>query len=413
MTMRIPFPDSGTPWEQLDAEMDARARADVPERLGGLTMYSLKGSDEVQAVARAAWSKHFSRNALFSLAMPSLFEMEVEVCGMVLDLLGGAENSKASLTSGGTESILGALHAAREWARQHRPTVQHPKVLAPQTAHAAFSKGCHYLGIELVRIPCRDDWRADVDAIASAIDGDTIAVVGSAPQWPHGRYDDIAALGALARERDLWCHVDACFGGMLAPFVRDLGHDIPLFDLSVAGVSSISVDLHKYGYAAKPASIVAYRTEELHRFMPHWVSDWPSGTYMTDALLGSRPGGAVAAAWAVMRFLGRDGYRTLAERTMTVKRRLADGIDRIEGLNAWPSELSILTYEGVDVTTTAVSAAMSSRGWFVMGTQEPPLVHLTVDPIDDEWIEHYLSDLADAVVDARSGRFGDGQLRYT
>jgi glutamate/tyrosine decarboxylase-like PLP-dependent enzyme len=408
------FPQKGKKWDEVGALLDAALQTDIDEAHGKLTLYSLKGSAAVQEVVERAWSRFFSLNAVFSAAMPSVFRMETELTHWVAGFLGGGPDARSFLTSGGTESIFHGVKSARDRAREKMPRVVAPEMVVPATAHAAFHKAADILGVTEVRVPVGDDFRADVGAMEDAITPDTIMLAGSAPSWPYGRYDDIGTLASLARRRGLWFHSDACFGGFLAPFVRELGHPVPDFDLGVDGVCSLSSDLHKYGYAAKPASTITYADRELARYQLFYFDDWASGVYPTYSFAGSRPAGAVAAAWAVINFLGREGYLRLARRTMEVKQALTEGINSIDGLRVLDTDLSILLY-GVagDLDILAVSRAMSDRGYYVMGTR-PDLIHMTLDPVEDGWIEAYLADLREAVASVRSGEVGgeDGTLRY-
>ncbi len=219
---------------------------------------------------------------------------------MVGGLLGGDGHTAGNMTTGGTESILMAVLAAREWGRMHKPKVTQPEMLLPSTAHPAFDKAAHYFGVKAVRVPVGGDFRADVQAMRHAANLDTVLVVGSAPSYAHGMVDPIAELAGLAQQRGILCHVDACVGGMMLPFVRRLGYPVTPFDFGVPGVTSVSVDLHKYGYAAKGASIILYRNRELRRCQLYATTDWPGGIYASPTMTGTRPGGAIAAAWAVL-----------------------------------------------------------------------------------------------------------------
>jgi glutamate/tyrosine decarboxylase-like PLP-dependent enzyme len=246
----------------------------------------------------------------------------------------------------------------------------------------------------------------------------TIAMLASAPCWPFGRFDDIAGLAAVAERHGVWFHCDAAVGGYIAPFVRDLGRPIPEFDLSVPGVCSLSADLHKYGFSPKPASTILYASPEWARFQPFYFDDWAFGAFMTPSLAGSRPAGAVAAAWAVMRFLGKDGYREMAQRLMWVKDALTDGINRIRGLRAWDTDLTLLLYGAEGISIRAVAQGMKRLGYFVMGSRDADadLIHLTLDVADKLWIQTYLSDLEKVVHgvwngDVRSGDADDAR-RY-
>ena len=412
------LPSDGMSWEEIEAAMDAAKEADVSEMGGRLTMYSLKGSPEVQEVIGKAWAKYLGHNALFSLVMPSVFTMEAQLDHWCAQLLGGTSSARAFLTSGGTESIFSGMKSARDWANAERGEIARPEIIVPETAHAAFNKAGEILGVKVVRVPSGADHRADTAEVAARINARTIMIAGSAPSWPYGLYDDIPALAAMAQDRGIWFHTDACFGGFLAPFVRDLGYPIPPYGLDVPGVCSISADLHKYGYAAKPASIVAYPSVERSEHQLFFFNDWAEGIYPTLSFAGSRPAGAVAAAWAVMKYLGREGYLGLARRTMGVKEALTDGLNAIPGIRVRDTDLSILLYEAVELDTLAISKGLQERGHYVMGTVEPDgsekLIHLTVDPADDDWVEAYLKDVREvAGLAARGQLTGEGaELRY-
>jgi glutamate/tyrosine decarboxylase-like PLP-dependent enzyme len=366
--------------------------------------------DELLFVAREAYNIYFSENALGGRAFPSLVQMEREVIQMSLALFHAPEGADGSFTSGGTESIFLALKTARDQFRAGRPNAGRVKVVLPRTAHPAFDKAAHYLGVDVVRTGIGADLRAELAQIRAAIDEQTIMVVASAPCYPYGVYDPIEGLAEIARETGLWLHVDACLGGFLAPFARDEGYAIPRFDFSIPGVTSLSADLHKYGFSARGASVLMYRSSSLKADQVFQFNNWPRGTYATDGFAGSRPGGAVASAWAVSRYLGRAGYRRLARKTMEAKQRLVQGIGAIPGLEVIrPSELSIVLYRSVDrsVDINAVADCMGERGWFIGRSREPPAIHLALNAVHAPVISEYLADLEDVVRRVRSsGRTG-------
>jgi glutamate/tyrosine decarboxylase-like PLP-dependent enzyme len=217
----------------------------------------------------------------------------------------------------------------------------------------------------------------------------------------------------LAIARNLWLHVDACVGGFLAPFVARTGRTVPPFDLSVPGVRSLSADLHKYGYAAKPLSLILWADRALQRYHYQVVISWPSGPYTSQSLVGSRPAGAVASAWAVMNMLGEEGYVRLADRTMTVKEHLVAGIRALRAFDVWDNELSLLVFGSEHLDVRQVTAALQAKGWFMMGTTHPPLIHFTVDPVEDQIVDVLLADLAEAANAVKSGFATDrGELGY-
>ncbi len=407
------FPEHGTPWEQLDSELTRMKEEDPGDVRGRLSVYGFKGSPEIQEVVQKAYLKYFRYNGNLSSIFPSLSRMENEIKEMVLDLFNGTEEGAVNLTSGGSESIYCGLHAARNRTRETRPEVKEPEVLAPYSVHPAFTKGCELLGLKLVRLALGDDYRADVKRMASSITPNTIALVGSAPCWPYGLFDPIEDMAALAEERQLWMHVDACVGGYLTPFVQQLGVPIPRSDLSTPGVQSISADLHKFGYAAKPCSTIIWRSAELQRFHYHKVEDWPSRPYLAEALIGSRPGAAVASAWAVMKFLGNDGYLDIARKYLAVKDKLIEGIRRIGVYDIWPCELAVQTFGSKRVSLEKVVAGMKAKGWLLMGTREPPLILLSIDAVSDEVIELFLKELKEVTNQVLSGTLTDeGEFSY-
>jgi glutamate/tyrosine decarboxylase-like PLP-dependent enzyme len=301
------------------------------------------------------------------------------------------------------------MFALREWARSEKPDVQTPEVVAPYSAHPALSKAAHILGLRVTRVPVGRDYRADVSAIRDAIGPDTVGLYASAPTYSLGLIDPMEALGALASERGLWLHVDACVGGILAPAVRQLGYAVPSFDFSVAGVTSISADLHKSGYTAKPASTVTFRNAALREFARYKMSDWPSGTYSSYTFTGTRPGGAIAAAWAAMQFLGESGYRQIADSSMKSKELIAAGLERIPSLKVFGEpELWAFAYGSDEVDVHRVAALMAKRGWMCGPTTSPRGIHVMCTPVHEAMANEYVAAVADCVAEVRAGGGGQG-----
>jgi glutamate/tyrosine decarboxylase-like PLP-dependent enzyme len=317
-------------------------------------------------------------------------------------LLGGDEHVVGNMTSGGTESLLMAVVTARQWARANRPQITAPEMILPNTAHPAFDKAAHYFGVKAVKTPVGADFRADVEACRAALTPQTILIVGSAPSYPQGVVDPISGLAQIARENDILCHVDACVGGFMLPFVQRLGYPAPDFDFRVAGVTSISADLHKYGYAAKGASVILYRTPELRRHQFFVATDWPGGVYASPALAGTRPGGAIAAAWAVMNYLGEEGYLRITKTVMETVQRLQAGIRAIPGLYILGEpEMSVMAIGSQTLNIYEVGDEMSLRGWHMDRQQFPACLHLTVNYAHTAIVDQFLSDLAEAAKRAR------------
>jgi sphinganine-1-phosphate aldolase len=400
---RSQFPKSGlAPPGLFELMEEARAR-DVDWRRGRVALYVHYAGDDVLAVAKEAYHRFFSENGLGLKAFPSLQKFEDDIIAWTGDLLSASPSATGVVTSGGTESIFLAVKTARDWARAEHPEIREPEIIAPISAHPAFDKAAHYLCMNVRRVPLRNDFRGNLPAMAAAISSNTVMIVGSAPSFPHGVFDPICELAMLALERDLWLHVDACVGGFLAPFVRRLGYPIPPFDFAVPGVRSMSADLHKYGFAAKGASVLLLADQSLRRHLVFEFDNWPRGKYLVATFAGSRPGGAIAAAWAVMRYLGVEGYMRLAKSILGARDRLIQGINAIEGLYVVGSpELSVMGVGARGLDIFAVSEQMTKKGWFVSTMNDPPGIHLGMLTLAHvEHVQEYLDDLAASAAEVR------------
>lgn len=394
----IRLPAKGKSKEDILATMQALRQEDVQWQQGRLFSLVYYASDEVTELVKEAYSLFFSENALNPTVFPSLRRMETEVVAMVAHLLGGDENVVGNMTSGGTESLLMAVKAARDWARARKPEIQCPEMALPVTAHPALEKAAHYFGVKPVHFPVDNDFRADVAAARKAITPRTILLIGSAPSYPHGVIDPISELAQLAQEYGLWFHVDSCVGGMMLPFVRRLGYPVPEFDFQVPAVTSISADLHKYGYTAKGASVILYRNRDLRRYQFFVHTDWPGGIYASPTMAGTRPAGPIAAAWALMHFLGEEGYLALADTVMKTALKLRQGIADIPGIHILGKpEMSIMAIASNKLNIYEVGDEMALRGWHLDRQQFPPSLHLTVTPAHANVANLFLQDLAAAV----------------
>ncbi len=399
------FPAQGLDSDEVFAEMEAARKDDVDWRGGRLGLYVHFAGDDVLEVAKEAHRRFFSENALGPGAFPSLKRFENDIVAWAASLL-GCETATGTVTSGGTESIFLALKTARDWARETRAVDGNPVVVAPQSAHPAFDKAAHYLGLKVDRVPLAQNYRADPKAMARAVTEDAIAIVASAPSFPHGVIDPVAAIGEIAAEHNLWFHVDACVGGFVAPFARRIGYPIPDFDFSIPTVTSISADLHKYGFTAKGASTLLLRDAELRKHQIFEFDDWPRGHYSSPTFTGTRPGGPIAAAWAVMRYLGLEGYDRIVGSIMQARDDLIAGIQAIEGLSIVSDpDVSVLEYAADGLDIDALAEAMEDRGWFVSRAAHPPGIHmgmLTMAHVPV--IGTYLRDLEQSVAEVRAGR---------
>ncbi|MBL7257117.1 pyridoxal phosphate-dependent decarboxylase family protein [Paractinoplanes lichenicola] len=398
------LPEKGVPGEQILAELSELRSADLPTHGGRLFAYvydpALDGLDELARQAHAI-SAHV--NGLDPTAFPSLLAMENALVGAAARLLNGDGGTVGSVTSGGTESLILAVKAARD----SRPELATPRLVVPSTAHAAFAKAAHYLRVALDVVPVGADLRADPAATRQMIGEDTVLVAASAPSYAHGVVDPIPELAAIAAERGVRFHVDACFGGWVLPYLRRLGADLPAFDLAVPGVTSISVDLHKYAYAPKGVSVLLHRDEALRLPQYFAYAGWPGYTMINPIVSSTRSGGPIAAALATLRHIGDAGYLELAARTRDAVATLAEAVNQTDGIRLFaPPETSVvcLAAEGVDLFVLADELA--ARGWHTQPQmaygEMPATIHLTVTAAVAGTATDFAPDLAEAVAAARS-----------
>lgn len=389
------FPAQGTAPDELLAELRA-ARGDDLDWRGGKAfslVYNV-GDEGLESVLHDVAALYLHENALNPFAFPSLLHMEQQIVAMAADLLGGPPNAGA-LTSGGTESIFLAVQTAREHARKVRGIAE-PQIITAGTAHPAFEKACHYLDVERVVVPVAEDLRLDVAAVADAIGPRTALVVGSSPCYPYGVIDPIEDLAALAEERGLLCHVDACLGGWLLPFWERLGEPVPPWNLRVPGVTSLSADVHKYGYTFKGASVILYRDRTLLEHQFFLFDDWPGGLYGSATTAGTRPAAPIAGAYAAIRYLGADGYLRLAEVVRDTTRTFQAGIAALPGLAVTGTpDLSLFEFSSTTDDISAIGDVMDDRGW-KLDRQQGGL-HLMVSPGHAAVADRFLADLGDAV----------------
>ena len=395
------LPTSGRPAPEVLDDLEQMKRGDVRWREGRAFTLAYHAGDDVAAIARAAYGAFSSENGLNADAFPSLRRIQSDVVDMVSQWLHAPEGSAGFMTTGGTESLLMAVLAARERGRLERGIVS-PEMVLPTSAHAAFEKAAHYFGVRSRRVPVDGRWKADVEAMAATLTDDTVLIVGSAPQYPQGVIDPIVDIAALAAQRDINCHVDACMGGVTLPYLRRLGHDVPPFDFAVPGVTSMSVDLHKFGYAAKGASVIIHRTKKLRSYQTFVTENWLGGLYGSSGVLGTKSGGSMAAAWAVMQYLGDEGYLRLAAAARRATIELARAIDTIDALaiRAEP-EATLVAFGGrdEDVDVFALADALWRRGWYLDRQGPPPTLHCTVNAVHDGIIDDFVIDLRAALTD--------------
>lgn len=306
MENKITLPKTGTDRKKVLSKLEENRAGDSKWHEGRTFSLVYHESDEHTEFLKKAYTTYFHENGLNPGAFPSIRKYEAEVVSMAAHLLGGGEKAAGSMTSGGSESVMMAVKAHRDWAFSTKG-IREPEMIFAVTAHPAFDKAAHYFGVKPVKVPVDSNQRMELSAVKSALTPNTILIVGSAPQYPHGVMDPILDLASLAKANGVGMHVDACVGGFMLPFLRKLGRDIPPFDFNVDGVASISADLHKYGFTAKGASVILFRDKELRRFQFFISKDWPGGLFASPSVTGTRPAGSIAAAWATLNALGEEG----------------------------------------------------------------------------------------------------------
>lgn len=390
--------NSGIDKETLFQQLEQFKEKDINWPSGKFFGYVFYPGEDIYEVAKKAYTSYFATNGLNPSAFPSLRKMESDVVSIAANLLGGDDNTTGTMTSGGTESIMMAVLSAREYAHKHRPNIKNPEVLAPASAHPAFPKACHFFGLKYVEAPLGNDFRVDVNAMEKLINNNTILLVASAPQFPQGVIDPVSKVAELAQKHQILCHVDACVGGFILPFLKMAGKTIPDFDFSVPGVTSMSADLHKYGYTAKGASVILYNNKELRKGQFFIKTDWVGGIYGSPSFAGTRPGGAIAAAWAVLQYVGKDRYIEMAVKAYDSTQKMMEGIRQIDGLEVISNPeatLFAIASDKYDIHT--VADEMYALGWYFNRQQLPPSLHCFVTDIHVGKEQMLIDDLKVAV----------------
>ena len=398
---KVILPEKGIPEADLLKDMENIRKDDINWRNGKVWSLVYHATDEHTEMLKKAFTMFFSKNALSPMAFPSLRKFETEVISMAIDLFNGDKRCCGSMTSGGTESLLMAIKTYRDWAKEKFPNIEEPEMVVPSSAHPSFDKGAEYFKVKIVKVPVdSENHRADVNAMKNAITENTILIVGSACDFPRGVVDPISELGTIAQERGIGLHVDSCLGGFMLPFVKKLGYEVPDFDFSVPGVTSISADVHKYGYGAKGASTILYRKERIWKHQFSVYTDWTGGIYISPSMRGTRPGGAIAAAWAAMKHLGMDGYLKLAKVVMDASKKLIDGINQIPELYIIGKPImSVFSFTSNKIDIYQLGDRLDKKGWHLDRIQFPNALHMMVNPHHAEIVDIFLKDLRETVVD--------------
>jgi glutamate/tyrosine decarboxylase-like PLP-dependent enzyme len=415
--MRIP--EQGWSKQQVIETLEQFRAGDMPWRDGRTWAYVYDPGPEAEEVIKQAFTMYLSENALDPTVFPSTLRMENELIAMAAAHLSGDAQVVGNFTSGGTESIILAVKTARDRARALQPQIREPEIVLPTTAHAAFHKAAHYLDVKVALADVDPKtFKADVEKVRAAITPNTILLVGSAISYAHGVVDPIEELGQLALEKNLLLHVDGCMGGFLLPYLRRAGAPVPRFEFDVPGVTSISMDFHKYAFAAKGASVILHRSKELRRYQIYACSNWTGYTVINPTVQSTKSAGPVAAAWAALHFIGDAGYLEIARQVLGATRRIADHVDASPDLRLLGRpEMNLIGFTSDTVSVFHVIDEMKARGWYI----QPQLaygdskenIHLSINPASVRWVDAMLADLDACVAKAKSMPSGEltGKIR--
>ena len=400
MSIEMKIPEVGRDIKEIYAEMDAIKENDFKWKKGRVFCLTYPLDDNHHDFLKESYGKFISENFLNPMAFKSLKKMEREVVRMSCSLMNGDDTSVGTMTSGGTESILMAVKAARELAKKKKPWILKPELVCPESAHVAFEKACKYFNVKYVPVKLDSDYRANVKAMKKACGINTIMMMGSAPQYPQGVIDPIEELAAHALKKKIPFHVDACVGGFMLPWLEKIGEEIPSWDFRVPGVTSISADLHKYGYAAKGASVILYRSMKYMKHQFFITTDWSGGIYASPNLPGTRPGGAIAAAWGTLNKIGQEGYMEQARRTIGVARDFKERINAVPELEVLGKpHATLLAFKSTDknLSILAIADQMIAKGWWFDRQQNPASIHMTVMPNHADSIDDFINELKETI----------------
>ncbi len=389
-----------------------KATGNMPWRGPRMLRPSYFAGEDVLSLAQEAFRLFISENWLYSrTSFPVLGALEDEVLTSLRTLFQAPGDAGGILTSGGTESLLLAVKIPVHRARATKAAIRAPNIVLPWNAHPALDKAAELLAVEVRRAPPSDQVEADVDWMANACDDDTVLLVGSAPPYPFGVIDPLAALSRLAQERDIWLHVDACLGGMILPFLEAAGRRPEAFDFALPGVKSISVDLHKFGFAVKGISAIMLRETADATYAKTTFSNWPAGLYGTPAVSGTRSGGALASAWAVMRYLGRSGYAERVARILAIRDEFIEALGEIGGrvIGEPPCFHFAFAVEGVD--SLLLAAELGKTGWYLGAMERPAAVQVMINAGHEGVAASFAAEVATIAEDIRAGRRTAGSER--
>jgi glutamate/tyrosine decarboxylase-like PLP-dependent enzyme len=401
------IPEKGLSKEQVLGTLQEFKSRDMDWKAGKVWCYVYNPGEDPAEVTREAYLSFLTENGLDPTVFPSMLKLETDVVRMVANLLHGDENVVGHLTTGGTESIMLAVKTARDRARALHPDIIRPEMVLPKTAHASFHKAAHYLSVTPVVVDINPNtFEVEVDSMRAAITENTILLVASSPSYSQGVIDPIAEIGALAQEKGLLFHVDGCVGGIHLSFMRKLGYELPGFDFSVPGVTSISTDLHKYGYAAKGASTILYRDKEIRKYQIFACTDTTAYTLINPTVLSTKSGGPMAGAWAILTYLGEEGFMDIVKTVQEATKKLIHGINAIPELEVLGQPaMCMFSFKSETINVYQLGDAMAKRGWYIQGQFSTPLtprnLHISVNYGTTHQVDALLKDLVECVEEVK------------
>lgn len=417
VTRHLALPPTGHTAEWIFeemAKMDKESECHADWRQGKISGAVYHGGDDLSKILVTAFERYCVSNPLHPDVFPAIRKMEAEVVAMCLRMYNNPDGA-GTTTSGGTESIIMSVKTHRDWARATKGITE-PEIVVPASAHAAFDKGAAYLKIKVHTIPVDPKTRkVDLKRVARAINGNTIMLVGSTINFPDGNQDDIVALGKLAKKHNIGLHVDCCLGSFIVPFVEQAGYKIDPFDFRVAGVTAISCDTHKYGFAPKGSSVIMYRNAELRTYQYYVNPSWTGGVYASPSIAGSRPGSLIAGTWAALQYMGTDGYlescRAIVGAAKTIASRIGKEIPELYVLGNPPA--SVVAFASTDPKMTnihEIGDVMSKKGWHLNAISQPAALHIAVTRLTLPIVDEFIADLKDAVREAKLNPSGKGTM---
>jgi len=397
------IPQQGLSKEEILNTLQSFKSRDLDWKAGKVWCYVYNPGEDPAEVTQAAYLAFLTENGLDPTVFPSLLKLETDVVRATINLLRGDSNAVGHLTTGGTESIMLAVKTARDKARAEHPEILQPEMVLPKTAHAAFHKAAHYLSVKPVLVEIDPQtFKVRAEDMRAAISPNTILLVASAPSYSQGVIDPIAEIGKIAQEKNILFHVDACVGGLHLSFMRKLGYAVPDFDFAVPGVTSISTDLHKYGYAAKGCSVIMYRGKDIRKYQIFACTDTTGYTLINPTMLSSKTGGPMAGAWAILNFLGEEGYRKIVKDVQEATQRLIEGVDAMEDLQVLGEPvMCMFSFKSDTLNVYQLADEMNKRGWYIQGQFSTPLtprnLHISVNQGTIHNVEVLLKDLRECV----------------